>query len=49
MKFRKFLNKLLCKLSWHKVKKGSFDGCSIHGICERCGRELMQDSQGGWF
>lgn len=39
-----------CKLGWHKVKRIiSFDGCSIHAICMRCGKELMQDSQGGWF
>jgi len=40
----------LCRIGWHKVKEIiGFDGCSIHGICERCKKELMQDSQGGWF
>lgn len=39
-----------CKLGWHKIIKIiGFDGCSIHGICKKCGKELMQDSQGGWF
>jgi len=22
---------------------------SMHGICKKCGKELLQDSQGGWF
>lgn len=39
-----------CWIGWHKVKEiTGFDGCSSHGICERCGKDLMQDSQGGWF
>ena len=42
--------KFLCKIGWHKVKKIiEFDGASYHGICDRCGKECMQDSQGGWF
>jgi len=36
---------------WHNGKSGSisFDGCSVHAICSKCGKEVMQDSQGNWF
>jgi hypothetical protein len=36
---------------WHNGKKGprSFDGCSLHATCSKCGKEVMQDSQGNWF
>jgi len=27
----------------------TFDGCSIHAVCSKCGKEVMQDSQGNWF
>jgi hypothetical protein len=35
---------------WHRapIHQG-FDGCSINGTCPRCGKEVMQDSQGNWF
>jgi len=42
----------LCdELGWHDGKGGSlsFDGCSIHSTCSRCGKEVMMDSQGNWF
>ena len=36
---------------WHNGKGGakSFDGCSNHATCGKCGKEVMQDSQGNWF
>ena len=43
---------LACKyFSWHNGKGGakSFDGCSVHASCDKCGKEVMQDSQGNWF
>lgn len=37
-------------LGWHKAPKvRGFDGCSINGICPRCGKHVLQDSQGNWF
>ncbi len=38
-------------LKWHKPKPatGSFDGASFHSECKFCGKDIMQDSQGGWF
>ena len=42
-----------CKvMGWHRVSGNSprsFDGASIHSICDRCKKEVMQDSQGNWF
>jgi len=47
---RKKQTPFFCKIGWHKVKEATeFDGASLHGICMRCGKELMQDSQGNWF
>lgn len=38
------------KIGWHwEPRVKSFDGCSLHGICPRCGKEVMQDGQGSWF
>ena len=36
---------------WHNGDGGtqSFDGCSLHGVCSKCGKHVMQDSQGNWF
>ena len=38
-------------LPWHtpKVGIGSFNGCSFASICKRCGKRILQDSQGNWF
>jgi len=47
-----FKDKSFCDImGWHNGKggNGSFDGCSIHATCSRCGKEVMQDSQGNWF
>jgi len=41
-----------CRIwGWHNGKGGtkSFDGCSVHAICSKCDKEVMQDSQGNWF
>ncbi len=27
----------------------SFDGCSQHDVCRKCGQKIMQDGQGNWF
>lgn len=32
-----------------KSMAGGFDGCSFTSECARCGRRILQDSQGGWF
>ncbi len=29
--------------------KASFDGCSQHSKCRKCGADIMQDGQGNWF
>jgi hypothetical protein len=36
---------------WHNGSGGnnSFDGCSALATCSKCGKEVMQDSQGNWF
>ncbi len=35
---------------WHNGRgsRKSFDGCSVHSICSKCGKEVLQDSQGNW-
>ncbi len=40
-------------LGWHDAKgwngaKG-FDGASLTGICSRCNKRVLMDSQGNWF
>lgn len=44
-------NKFWCNvLSWHKApKKQNFDGASISGVCPRCDKSVLRDSQGNWF
>lgn len=35
---------------WHKAPTAQgFDGCSFTGKCPRCGKDVLQDSQGNWF
>lgn len=37
-------------MGWHKAPQSiGFDGCSNNGVCPRCNRSVMQDSQGNWF
>lgn len=41
-----------CDSFWGEHKAPSetgFDGCSATGKCSRCGKGVLQDSQGGWF
>ena len=40
-----------CKyMGWHlEPETQGFDGCSFSGKCPRCGKEVLQDSQGNWF
>jgi len=37
-------------MDWHKtpIVQG-FDGASFCGVCPRCGRRVLRDSQGNWF
>ena len=37
-------------MGWHLAPtEQGFDGCSANGICPRCDKKVMQDSQGNWF
>lgn len=37
-------------MGWHlEPKEQGFDGCSFTGKCPRCGKSVLQDSQGNWF
>ena len=54
--FLMLINRLLPKklgcdfFGWHIPPKGqSFDGASLTGICPRCKKKVLQDSQGNWF
>ncbi len=43
---------ILCDTyGWHNGNGGTqgFDGCSFHSACSKCGKKVMQDSQGNWF
>jgi len=38
------------RLGWHLMPKElSSDGFNVIGKCPRCGKKIMQDSQGNWF
>lgn len=51
------LNKCLPKCRWFCDRLGwhlephpkYFVGCNINGTCPRCGKKVLQDSQGNWF
>jgi len=49
--FNPWLGSWVCRLmDWHLVSgPESFDGCSQVAHCRRCGRQVLQDSQGNWF
>ena len=49
--FNKYLPVWFCRrIGWHlRPNEIGFDGCSLNGICPRCGKEVLQDSQGNWF
>ena len=44
---------LSCSIMGHHNGKGAgvrtFDGCSVHAECSKCGKHVMQDGQGNWF
>jgi hypothetical protein len=49
---KNWIKKILCDiLHWHNGKpdfsKSSFG--QIKGICKRCGKKVLLDSQGNWF
>jgi len=49
--FNDYLPRWFCDhIGWHltPTKQGS-DGCSLTGTCPRCGKSVLQDSQGNWF
>ena len=47
----KYLPKWFCiHMGWHLAPIAqSFDGCSYFGVCPRCKKHVLQDSQGNWF
>lgn len=47
----RWLGKWACtKLGWHLAPlTQGFDGASANGTCPRCGKSVLQDSQGNWF
>ena len=49
--FNRYLPRWFCdKLAWHmQGTELAFDGCSMQSVCPRCGKQVMQDSQGNWF
>ena len=48
--FNRYLPKWFCdKMSWHLPPESqTFNGCNACGNCPRCGKKIMQSSQ-GWF
>lgn len=36
---------------WHNGDGGdkSYDGCSLQSKCSKCGKDVLEDSQGNWF
>lgn len=37
-------------MGWHfPGNTQGFDGCSFTSTCARCGKKILQDSQGNWF
>jgi hypothetical protein len=47
----KYKLKFFCHdLRWHKAPlKQGHDGASYTGACPRCGKKVLQDSNGDWF
>jgi len=46
-----WLPKWFCDhLDWHKTPSVvHFDGCSTNGVCPRCNRRVLEDSNGDYF
>jgi len=36
-------------MGWHSATAEGSDGCSFTSTCDRCGKRVLQDSQGNWF
>ena len=49
--FNCYLPKWFCDyIGWHLAPEWQgFDGCSFTGTCPRCGKHVLEDSQGNWF
>jgi hypothetical protein len=49
--FNDYLPRWFCDhIDWHLTPTmQGFDGCSLTGTCPRCGKSVLQDSQGNWF
>lgn len=49
--FNKHLPIWFCnKLGWHLApREKGWNGCSMTGVCPRCNKEVLMDSQGNWF
>ena len=49
----RLLSRWACDImGWHYVDipaNINFDGCSFIAKCSRCGKYVLQDSQGNWF
>ena len=48
---RKRIGLWFCRvMDWHRrPTEVGHDGCSFSGVCPRCQRRVLQDSQGNWF
>lgn len=53
MQYDKIFNKhKACDwFGWHNGcgSEVKFDGCSFSGTCSKCGKKVLEDSQGNWF
>jgi len=47
----RWLGNWACRvMGWHlRPNDVGFDGCSKTGVCPRCQKHVLQDSQGNWF
>jgi hypothetical protein len=48
--FNRFLPPWFCRvMGWHLAPKDQeHNGANMAGNCPRCGKRVLQDSQGGW-
>jgi len=49
--FNEHLPVIFChKLGWHLAPRvQDFNGNSATGVCPRCNKKVLRDSQGNWF